>query len=496
MVHLVQQRRSISLADYERVAYLSAMVHQLRQEARIRLHTLQGRRVFMVNSTSRGGGVAEQLPSLLALMRELGVDANWLVMEAHEPKFFHLTKRLHNLIHGQKDSDVGAAERELYEEVSRENARALGKYVSPGDVLVIHDPQPMGAGAFLRKTMDIVAIWRCHIGLDRETPETRAAWDFLDGYASAYDRAVFTAPEYIPSCLAGRATIIHPAIDPLNHKNRDLPVHKLVGILANGALIKALGPMLTPAFVEAAKRLQPDGTWAPASEPDDIGLLFRPIVTQVSRWDRLKGFLPLMEGFVALKRHLEARTDLEKRHQRSLELVRLVLAGPDPTAIEDDPEASDVLAELCQAYLRLPLGLQKEIAIVTLPMSSTKDNALLVNVLQRCSDIVVQNSLQEGFGLTVTEAMWKRVAVVGSCASGLRQQIRPAMDGLLVQNPEDPREIAAILDTLLANPWQREAFGRSAQQRVNDHFLIFTQVKRWFELLTDTIAAHWSAESN
>jgi trehalose synthase len=129
-------------------------------------------------------------------------------------------------------------------------------------------------------------------------------------------------------------------------------------------------------------------------------------------------------------------------------------------------------------------------------MSSTKDNALLVNVLQRCSDIVVQNSLQEGFGLTVTEAMWKRVAVVGSCASGLRQQIRPAMDGLLVQNPEDPREIAAILDTLLANPWQREAFGRSAQQRVNDHFLIFTQVKRWFELLTDTIAAHWSAESN
>lgn len=493
MVHFVEPRHHVSLADYERFAHLSAAVRQLSQEAAIRLPALKGRRVFMVNSTSRGGGVAELLPPLLALMRELGVDAHWLVMETRDPKFFQLTKRLHNLIHGQKDSNLGAAERELFEKVSRENARAIGKHISPGDVLVIHDPQPMGTGAFLRRTMDIAAIWRCHIGLDRETPETIAAWEFLDAYASAYDHAVFTAPEYIPACLAGRATIIHPAIDPLSHKNRPLPIHKLVGILASGALMKPWGPVLSLPFAEPAKRLQHDGSWAPATEPEDIGLLFRPIVTQVSRWDRLKGFLPLMEGFIALKTNLDARAGLDERHRRTLQLVRLVLAGPDPRSIADDPEATDVLAELCRVYADLTPDLQSEMAIVSLPMSSTKDNALLVNALQRCSDIVVQNSLQEGFGLTATEAMWKRVAVIGSRAAGLRQQIRPEMDGLLVQNPEDPRDIAEALDALLGSPIKRETLAISAQQRVHDHFLVFTQVQRWFELLTDTIAARWSA---
>lgn len=224
----------------------------------------------MVNSTRHGGGVAELLPSLLALLRELGVDANWLVMEADNPDFFRLTKRLHNLIHGQGDPNLGQVEHELYGQVSRDTAEAIARHVAPGDVLVVHDPQPLGAGAILRKKMDIAAIWRCHIGLDRETPETQAAWTFLEEAASAYDRAVFTAPEYIPGCLAGRAAIIHPAIDPLSHKNRDLSVHKLVGILANGALIRAPGPMLTPPFPDPAKRLQRDGTWAPATEPEDV----------------------------------------------------------------------------------------------------------------------------------------------------------------------------------------------------------------------------------
>jgi trehalose synthase len=339
--------------------------------------------------------------------------------------------------------------------------------------------------------MDIAAIWRCHIGLDRETPQTQAAWDFLEPYAAPYDHAVFTAPEYIPSCLAGRATIIHPAIDPLSHKNRSLSVHKLVGILANGALIKPWGPVLTAPFLEPAKRLQRDGSWAPATEPEDIGLLFRPIVTQVSRWDRLKGFLPLMQGFVSLKKDLQARDDLEERHRRALELVRLVLAGPDPGSIEDDPEGRDVLAELCAAYAKLPPDIQSDVAIVALPMSSMKDNALLVNALQRCSDIVMQNSLQEGFGLTATEAMWKGAAVIGSRAVGLRQQIRPVLDGLLIRDPEDAEEIAGTMDALLGDPTKCQMLGRSAQQRVHDHFLVFTNVRRWFELLTDTLAMRW-----
>lgn len=491
MVHVIEPQHPVSLADYEKIADLSGTVRNLRQEAESRLAGLKGRKVVMVNSTAQGGGVAELLPPLLGLMRDLGVDAHWLVMEVQDAAFFRLTKCLHNLIHGLGDPSLGPADRDLYDRVSAENAKAIEPFLSPGDVLVIHDPQPMGAGALLRGAMDLAAIWRCHIGLDKETPQTQAAWDFLDPYAAPYDHAVFTAPEYIPSCLAGRATIVHPAIDPLSHKNRHLKVHELVGILANAALIKPWGPVITPAFAEPAKRLQPDGSWAPATEPEDFGLLFRPIVTQVSRWDRLKGFLPLMEGFVALKRSMEAHTGLTEQHRHVLQLVRLVLAGPDPASIDDDPEGKEVLAELCSAYAALPPHLQADIAMISLPMSSKEHNALIVNALQRCSDVVVQNSIEEGFGLTVTEPMWKRAALMGSSAVGIRQQIRPGLDGLLVKNPEDPQEIAETLDALLRDEPQRDSFGRSAQQRVHDHFLVFTQVERWLELLTNTITARW-----
>ncbi len=491
MVQVVEPRHPVSLADYERVADLSATVRSLRQEAESRMAGLKGHRVVMVNSTAQGGGVAEMLPALLSLMRELGIDAHWLVMETQDHEFFRLTKHLHNLIHGSGDPNLGRADHDVYDRVSVENAEALGQCLQPGDVLVIHDPQPMGAGALLREKMDIAAIWRCHIGLDKETPQTRAAWDFLDPYLKPYDHAVFTAPEYIPSSLAGRATIIHPAIDPLSHKNRTLKVHELVGILANAALIKPWGPVLTPSFVEPAKRLQADGSWAPATEPEDFGLLFRPIVTQVSRWDRLKGFIPLMEGFVSLKRDLESRTDLDEQHRHTLQLVRLVLAGPDPASVDDDPEGKEVMAELCAAYTALPPNLQADIAMISLPMSSKENNALIVNALQCCSDVVAQNSIQEGFGLTVTEPMWKQAALLGSSAVGIRQQIRPDLDGLLIKNPEDPREIAEALDTLFADQAKRDAFGRSARQRVHGNFLVFTQVERWLELLTNTVAARW-----
>ncbi len=124
-------------------------------------------------------------------------------------------------------------------------------------------------------------------------------------------------------------------------------------------------------------------------------------------------------------------------------------------------------------------------------MSSTTNNALIVNALQRCSDIVVQNSIQEGFGLTVTEPMWKRAGIIDSAAAGIRQQIRPGLDGLLVDDPENTEEIADALDALLSHPARREAYGRNARQRVHDHFLAFNQVSAWLELLTNTIAARW-----
>src|SRR5690606_20767374 len=115
-----------------------------------------------------------------------------------------------------------------------------------------------------------------------------------------------------PHCFVGRGAIIHPAVDPLSHKNRSLPIHKLVGVLVNGGLVRPYGPVLTPPFPDLATRFRPDGSWAPASEPEDFGLLFRPIITQVSRWDRLKGFLPLLEGFVRLKEDLSNGAQLRE----------------------------------------------------------------------------------------------------------------------------------------------------------------------------------------
>ncbi|WP_243337103.1 glycosyltransferase [Anaeromyxobacter soli] len=346
----------------------------------------------------------------------------------------------------------------------------------------MHDPQPLGAGALLKAMPGLHAIWRCHIGLEVESPIASAAWTFLRPYAERHDHAIFSAPEYVPGFLAARASVMRPTIDPLGHKNRELSPHKLVGVLCNSALVAGAHPVLTPPFAHPALRLRSDGTFAPADQPSDIGLLFRPVVTQVSRWDRLKGFRPLLDGFLALKRRAGDGAH-PPRHRRRLEIVRLVLAGPDPAAIQDDPEAREVLAELTAAYRALEPGAQADVAVLTLPMASVKENALMVNALQRCSTVVVQNSLREGFGLTATEAMWKAVPVLGTQAWGLRQQIRDGVDGRLVTHPDDPEELAQVLDEMLADPKQRFVWGQNGQRRVHDAFLVFGQVSEWLRVL-------------
>jgi trehalose synthase len=215
-----------------------------------------------------------------------------------------------------------------------------------------------------------------------------------------------------------------------------------------------------------------------------MGLLTRPVVTQVSRWDRLKGYAPLLEAFVSLKRSAHeggyAGSVLQQRH---LDLVQLVLAGPDPTAIQDDPEAREVLDELRSAYRALSPALQETVAIILLPMHSLEENALMVNALQRASTIVAQNSLREGFGLTIAEAMWKRVPILtNSRACGPRQQVRDGLDGRLVDDPEDRGELERALADMLADPARLERWGHSAQRRVHEHFLVFDQLRGWGRL--------------
>lgn len=490
MIETVRVDEALTLDDYQAAIHLSEAVRTLRAEARSLVPHLEGRTVWMVNSTARGGGVAEMLPRMITILRELGVDVKWAVIGTDKAEFFTLTKRLHNLIHGSGDPLLTAADRAVYEAVSRENADALRPLLRPGDLLVNHDPQPLGSGAILRRELDIRAVFRCHIGLDASTRQTKSAWEFLKPHADSYDHAVFTAPEYIPDFLAGRAGIIRPALDPLGHKNRDLLVSRLVGILCNAGLVVEQHPVVPAEYEHRVTRLGPDGRFHPADDEGGIGLLFRPIVTQISRWDRLKGFKPLLDGFIRLKERAASAAP-GSRHRRRLEMVRLVLAGPDPAAVADDPEAQEVLQELTAAYVGLPRALQSDIALISLPMSVRKENELIVNALQRCSSVVVQNSLQEGFGLTVTEAMWKRGAVLGSRACGIRQQIRDGVDGRFIQNPEDPDEIAERLNALLEDVGGRIQLGQNAQRRVHDDFLVFTQVHRWLATLAERVQ-HWN----
>jgi trehalose synthase len=486
VIEHVEVEEALGLDDYAEVLHLAEAVRALREKASGLVAALRGRKVWMVNSTARGGGVAEMMPKLVSLLREVGLATEWLVMGTGQAGFFDLTKRLHNLIHGTGDPGLDEDDRQLYAAVSSENAALLKQRLGPQDVLVVHDPQPLGMGALLKRELGIPFLFRCHIGIDEDRPETRAAWDFLRPYAETCDYSIFSAPEYVPPFLAGKSGLISPAIDPLSYKNRELSPHKLAGILKSSGLAHSRHPVVPDAFAEQATRLRPDGRFAPMNEETDIGIPFRPIVTQISRWDRLKGFEPLLEGFVHMKQSI-GRSDVSERHRRRLAYVRLVLAGPDPVAVADDPEAQQVLQDLIRAYRALPPWLQEDVALVSLPMGTREENALMVNGLQRCASVVAQNSLREGFGLTVTEAMWKQRSVLGSSACGIRRQIRDGMDGRLISNSEDPHEIAELLDAMLDDLPGRTRCGQSAQRRAHEGFLVFTQVRRWLETLAEQV---------
>ncbi|MGD9973822.1 MAG: glycosyltransferase [Desulfatirhabdiaceae bacterium] len=486
MIEQIALQEELHLDDYGNLTYLSGVVQNLKLSAQTLAPKLKGRTVWMLNSTARGGGVAEMMPCLIKMLSDLHVRTKWLVMGARDPAFFEVTKRIHNLIHDFGAPGFSARDKSIYQAATREAADSLAKIVDPEDILVIHDPQPLGVGAELKRRIGIRTIWRCHIGLDRHTPATESAWKFLQPHALTVDHAVFSAVEYIPPYLVGKASVIHPAIDPLSHKNRELSAHKLVGILCNAGLMKSHHPVLTPNWDHQALRLNPDGQFLPAHAGGGIGMMFRPVIAQISRWDHLKGWIPLLEGFLKLKKRYRHHKKMTDRHHHRIEISRLVLAGPDPSGIQDDPEGQEVLTALCQTFFKMKPEEQKSVVLLSLPMASIKQNHLLVNVIQRCATVVVQNSLQEGFGLTVTEAMWKRIPVMGSSACGLRQQIRDRIDGCLTSNPRDPDEIADILDDMLSNPIQRDLYGRNAQRRVYDHFLVFTQVENWLRVLADT----------
>jgi trehalose synthase len=469
MLQTIEVPPGFQLADYERYAGLGGEVASVRKAGRAAARRLEGRTVWMVNSTAQGGGVAEMLYRQVPLMRQVGLDVRWLVISAEDPAFFRLTKRLHNMIHGVDEGPLTADDKALYERTSQAFAQGLKELVRPKDLLVVHDPQPLGAGALV----GCEAIWRCHIGLDRETEATRAAWAFLRPWLGAYGRKIFSLEEYVPAGI--HADVIHPAIDPLSHKNRELAVQKLTGILTCAGLVRHQHPLVAQPFASPVLRLQADGKFG--VDPEDFGLLFRPTVVQVSRWDKLKGFGPLLDAFALLR--------ADGMHPAT----RLVLAGPDPASIQDDPEAIAELKSLSARWLALPPGLQADVAILSLPMASLKENHLVVNALQRCGTVVVQNSVQEGFGLTATEAMWKSRPVLATKAAGLRAQVRDRSEGRLIDSAADVPALAQTLQEMLSNGKARELWGANAHFRVATHFTVLHALTSWLELLAHARAS-------
>lgn len=357
-----------------------------------------------INSTAVGGGVAEILSRMVPLLKDLGVDARWDLIKGGE-QFFAVTKKFHNALHGRTEL-LGPADFELFEATSRANIDEVNIY---GDIVFVHDPQPI---ALIRKRQAEKWVWRCHIDVSNPQP---GIWDFLKQFVIGYDAAVFSAPAFSP-VLPIRQFLIAPSIDPLSDKNIELPSENVAAVLAK-------------------YRIDPE----------------RPVITQISRFDRLKDPLGVIEVYRQVKRYNDCQ---------------LVLAGGGAI---DDPEGLAVLNEVQAQAADDP-----DIHILLLP----QDN-LEVNALQRGSTVIIQKSLKEGFGLTVAEALWKGKPVVASNVGGIPLQIKDQYSGSLTRTIEGT---ARAVRQLLNSPGYAKKLGANGREHVRNNFLVTRHIKEYLLL--------------
>jgi trehalose synthase len=422
------------------------------------LEIFEGRVVWNINSTARGGGVAEMLQSLLAYARGAGVDARWAVISGN-PDFFRVTKRIHNHLHGAPGDggELGDGERAVYEDANAANAAEMLDLIKPRDVVIVHDPQPAGLIDRIKEKASAV-VWRCHVGLDFPNDLARDAWAFLTPFVQAADSYVFSREAYAWEGLTKeRISIIPPSIDAFAPKNQEMQPENVNAILHATRLLDGAtdgSPTFRRWTGEEGRVETPTVLYDGGPPPPSTARL----VVQVSRWDRLKDPLGVMGGFVD---HVVPTTDE----------VHLILAGPAVAAVSDDPEGKEVLDECLAAWKELPEDARRRVHLATLPMDDAEENAAIVNALQRRADVVVQKSLAEGFGLTVAEAMWKARPVVASRIGGIQDQISHGENGLLVDDPKDLAEYAAAVTEVLGDDERAFEMGRNAQERVRDDFL-------------------------
>ncbi len=398
---------SARLSDYAAVAG-GDVIDQLRQLAK----PLAGKLILHVNSTRQGGGVAEILNRLIPLMRELGIDARWEVISG-PPEFYQCTKMFHNALQGLT-SDVSPRLLDIYKETNRENAARLRPLLEESEIVFVHDPQPAALLDFTPKKSG-KWIWRCHI--DVSTPY-RPVWKFLRGIVSAYDASIWSLATFAQP-LEHLQYLVPPSIDPLSEKNVNIDEVEISAVCQSFGIDRS-----------------------------------RPLIVQVSRFDRFKDPLGVIHAFRIARRYVPH--------------LQLVLAG---SGAADDPEGEAVLNEV-----RAAAEGERDVFILMLPSDAHRT----INALQRAADIVLQKSVREGFGLTVTEAMWKGRPVIGGNTGGIRLQVVNHHTGFLVSSPEGA---ALRIRYLLGNSDLREAMGRKARALVRDSFLITRHLRDYLTMI-------------
>jgi trehalose synthase len=366
---------------------------------------IRTQRVVHVSSTFYGGGVSEILTPLTLMMNAIGIETGWSIIQG-TTNFFSCTKKLHNALQGQSAS-FSDVEKAVYEEVVGENALRLD--LNDCDAVIVHDPQPLPLIRYFANH-DMPWLWQCHI--DLSSPD-RAAWDYVRGFVEDYDTAIFSLPEYGQG-LAIERRFVTPAIDPFSAKNSEMSNDEIQACLAEYRI------------------------------PTD-----RPLVVQVSRFDRWKDPLGVIEAFRKAREQVDCT---------------LVLVGNGAT---DDPE-SDVILETIHS------SIDEHIIVLKV------DNPVLVNALQRRAAVVLQKSIREGFGLTVTEAMWKGAAVIGGNVGGIRRQIKDGENGFLVETID---QAAERIVQILTNRALREHLGARAKESVRERFLMSRLLEDWIDLL-------------
>lgn len=384
--------------------------HQEVQRLRQLAGRLFGKRIVHVNSTRVGGGVAEILGWMIPIMEELGIDARREVISG-PPDFYRVTKTFHNGLQGQPVT-VRSRDLDLHFEVSRENAQRLNL---EADIVIIHDPQPIYLPRFT--PVDRVGrwIWRCHVDASRPA---RAVWKHLEGAIPHYAATIFSTAAFARP-LPCPMFIVPPSIDPLSDKNCPLPDAERLETLAKFGI-----------------------------DPD------RPLLVQVSRFDRFKDPLGVIAAYRLVKPYCPE--------------LQLALAGG---SADDDPEGAEVLQEVMEQA-----GEDPDLKVLMLPPDSHRT----INALQRSATIVVQKSLKEGFGLTVTEALWKSKPVVGGACGGITLQVHDSQTGFLVHSPAGA---AYRIRYLLRDSEKRLAMGLTGHEFVRKHFLLTRHLRDYLTML-------------